>query len=255
MNHGSSSTGDRVAIVTGAGQGIGRGIAEKLAERGMGVVLVDLVPDGLEAAVAAIGAAGGAAAQVQGSVGERATADRAVALAVQRFGGVDVVVNCAHAYTPHASLDAIAEADFRTELDSGFFGTVHFMQAAFPAMCERGGGSIVNFGSQVALEGHANRATYAATKEAIRGLSRSAARDWGRHGIRVNVVCPMALTPAIEQRVAPEVLEQVIATTPLGYMGSPAGDVAPAVAFLASEESRYVTGQTLNVDGGRWMST
>jgi NAD(P)-dependent dehydrogenase (short-subunit alcohol dehydrogenase family) len=241
----------RAAIVTGAGQGIGKAIATALAEAGAGVVLVDQAAETLKESTDALAASGASVRSVQGSVSDRATADRAVAESVEAFGRVDVLVNCAHTYTPHASMETIPEDDFRTELDTGFFGTVHFMQAAFPHLQENGG-SIINFGSQVALHGDPKRATYAATKEAIRGMSRTAARDWGRFGIRVNVVCPMALTPAVEERVAPEVLAEVVATTSVGYIGKPA-DVAPIAIFLASDESHYVTGQTINVDGGRWM--
>jgi NAD(P)-dependent dehydrogenase (short-subunit alcohol dehydrogenase family) len=238
--------------VTGAGQGIGRAIATVLAQNGASVVLVDQNVETLEAASAAITDTGGSARFVGGSVSDRATADRAVGESVRAFGGVDIVVNCAHTFTPHASLETIPEQDFRTELDTGFFGTVHFMQAAFPHLRVRGG-SVINFGSQAALQSDPKRATYASTKEAIRALSRTAARDWGKYKIRVNVICPMALTPAVQERVAPDVLEGVVATTALGYIGQPELDIAPVAVFLASEESHYVTGQTINADGGRWM--
>lgn len=243
---------DRAAIITGGGQGIGKAIGLALAENGAGITLVDQNADTLAETVALIVEAGGTAKHVVGSVGDRATAERAVAESVEAFGSADIVVNCAHSYTPHASMDEIPEADFRTELDTGFFGTVHFMQAAFPHMRDQGHGSIINFGSQVALYGDPNRATYVATKEAIRGMTRTAARDWGKYQIRVNVICPMALTPAVTERVAPEVIEQVIETTAVRYMGTP-DDIAPVAVFLASEDARYITGQTINVDGGRWM--
>jgi NAD(P)-dependent dehydrogenase (short-subunit alcohol dehydrogenase family) len=241
----------RAGIVTGGGQGIGRAIATALVENGASVVLVDQNLETLQEAAAAITASGGAARYVQGSVAERETADRAVAECVEAFGSVDVVVNCAHTYTPHASMETIPAEDFRTEINTGFFGSVHTMQAAFPHMRDRGG-SIINFGSQVALHGDPKRATYSATKEAIRGMSRTAARDWGRFKIRVNVICPMALTPAVKERVAPDVLEMVIEDTSVGFIGNPE-DIAPTAVFLASDDAYYVTGQTINVDGGRWM--
>jgi NAD(P)-dependent dehydrogenase (short-subunit alcohol dehydrogenase family) len=242
----------RGAIVTGGGQGIGRAIATAFAAEGAGLVLVDQTAETLQDAATAIGAGGTEVRTVQGSVSDRATADRAVSEALDAFGRVDVVVNCAHSYTPHASMETIPEEDFRKELDTGFFGSVHLMQAAFAHMKDQGGGSIINFGSQVALQGDPKRATYSATKEAIRGMTRSAARDWGQYNVRVNVICPMALTPAVEERVDPKVLEQVVATTSVGYIGKP-DDVAPTAVFLASDEARYVTGQTINVDGGRFM--
>ncbi len=241
----------RTAIVTGAGQGIGRAIATALANDGASVILVDQTSETLADTANSLESAGAQVRQVLGSVSDRATADRAVAEAVGAFGGVDVVVNCAHTYTPHASVEEIPEEDFRTELNTGFFGTVHFMQAAFPQMRDKGG-SIINFGSQVALHSDPKRATYSATKEAIRALSRTAARDWGTYKIRVNVICPMALTPAVQERVAPDVLADVVATTSLGYIGMP-DDIAPVAVFLAGDEAHYVTGQTINVDGGRWM--
>jgi NAD(P)-dependent dehydrogenase (short-subunit alcohol dehydrogenase family) len=242
----------RAAIVTGAAQGIGRGIATALAQEGAGLVLVGRTPATLQQAADSITSSGAAVCSVEGSVSDRATADAAVREAVRAFGGVDVVVNCAHTYTPHASVDRIPEADFRTELETGFFGTVHFMQAAFPHLREKGG-SIINLGSQAALQGTAERGAYAATKEAIRGLSRSAARDWGRYRVRVNVLCPVAMTPALEERVSADARARVAQAIPLRHIGDALQDVAPVAVFLASDEARYVTGQTINVDGGLWM--
>jgi NAD(P)-dependent dehydrogenase (short-subunit alcohol dehydrogenase family) len=250
--HASGPLSGRAAIVTGGGRGLGKAIATALAVSGAGVVLVDHTLETLTESAESIAAAGASVRQVQGSVGHRTTADRAVAEAVAAYGRVDVLVNCAHTYTAHASMETIPEDDFRTELDSGFLGTVQFMQAAFPHLREEGG-SIINFGSHDALRGQPNRATYSAAKEAVRGMSRSAARDWGRYGIRVNVLCPSAITPAVKARVTPEKLAEAVATTALGYIGDPYEDVAPVAIFLASDASRYVTGQTINVDGGRWM--
>jgi NAD(P)-dependent dehydrogenase (short-subunit alcohol dehydrogenase family) len=252
VNEGKQLSG-RVAIVTGAGQGIGQGIATALAKAGASVVLVGRTLEKLEASAESIAPTGASVRCVQGDISERDTADRAVAEAAGSFGGVDILVNNAHTFSPHASMEAIPEEDFRLELDTGFFGTVHFMQAAFPQMRERGGGSIINIGSLAALHGDAGRATYAATKEAIRALSRSAARDWGKYRIRVNVINPAAITPAAKSRASAEYLEAFEAAQAVGHLGDPEKDVGPVAVFLASDGSHYVTGQTINADGGYWM--
>jgi NAD(P)-dependent dehydrogenase (short-subunit alcohol dehydrogenase family) len=243
---------NRTAIVTGAGEGIGRGIAEAFAEAGASVVLVGRTRAKLDAVAEELSASGGAVRVVDGTVADRTTAQRAVDLALSAFQRLDILVNNAHTFTAHNSLEAIPEADFRTELETGFFGTVHFMQTAFPALCERGG-SVINTGSIAALQGAPGRATYAATKEAIRGLSRSAARDWGPHGIRVHIINPVARTPAVERRVSAAVRAAALAETALGYHGEPKPDIGPVAVFLAGDGARYVTGQTINADGGRWM--
>jgi NAD(P)-dependent dehydrogenase (short-subunit alcohol dehydrogenase family) len=120
---------------------------------------------------------------------------------------------------------------------------------------KQGGGSIVNVGSREGIMGSAGFGIYAATKEAIRGLSRSAAREWGRYGIRVNVICPAAVTPASEQFFAdhPDMKDHYLGQIALGRLGDPATDIGSAVVFLASSESAYVTGQTIHVNGGMAM--
>jgi NAD(P)-dependent dehydrogenase (short-subunit alcohol dehydrogenase family) len=128
------------------------------------------------------------------------------------------------------------------------------MQAAFPHMKESGG-SIINFGSREGVFGGVGFGIYAATKEAIRGLSRTAAREWGKHNIRVNVICPAALSPAAVKFLAenPKEAEYYRSQIALGYFGDPAADIGPVAVFLASAESRYVTGQTINAEGGMTM--
>ncbi len=242
----------RVAVVTGAGQGVGKGIALALAREGCSIVIVGRTLETLSSAEAAIAAAGAGSCLVQGSVSARETAERAVAQAIASFGHLEILVNNAHTFTPAASLEQVTVEHFLEELQSGLLGTVQFMQAAFPHLREHGG-SIINVGSYAGLHGSPGRAAYAATKEAIRALSRVAARDWGRYQIRVNVLNPWAHTPAVERRVAAEYLRTFEATTALGHIGDPAQDIGPVAVFLASDDSRYVTGQTINADGGQWM--
>jgi NAD(P)-dependent dehydrogenase (short-subunit alcohol dehydrogenase family) len=245
----------RVAIVTGAGQGIGKGIARAFAREGADVVLVSRTPENLNATADEIEALGGRVRRLAGDVAQRATADRAVEDAVSSFGRLDVVVNDAHSFTKSVTLEEMPEENFRINLETGLFGTIHFMQAAFPHLRERGG-SIINFGSYNGVYGMAGYAAYAATKEGIRGVTRCAARDWGQYRIRVNVINPAAMTEAARRHLArsPENLKLITDTIAMGYIGDIDEDIAPVAVFLASDDSRYMTGQTINAEGGRWMS-
>jgi NAD(P)-dependent dehydrogenase (short-subunit alcohol dehydrogenase family) len=240
----------RSAIVTGAGTGIGRGIAIAMAKDGANVAIVGRTLATLKETSAAVEEAGGRAICVQGSVADRDTAPRAVAKAVEAFGQLDVVVNNAHTFTSNLPLDETPETDLRLHMESGFFGTFYFMQAAFPQMRERGG-SIINFGSIAGVLGWANLSPYAAAKEAIRGLSRSASREWGKYKIRVNVIVPASHSPKADEYLSiPEVMNATLAMIPLGYIGDPEVDIGRVAVFLASDDARYVTGQTIHTDGG-----
>lgn len=244
----------KVAIVTGGGQGVGLGIAQVFLREGAKVLITGRTPDKLEAAVVGLKAEGGEAAWIAGTAGVRADAEAAVARAVDLFGGLDILVNNAQTSKPGTMFEDTDDALFALTIESGLYGTFQHMQAAVPHMKEKGG-SIINFGSYEGIHGGVGFAAYAATKEAIRGLSRTAARELGKYKIRVNVICPAALSPIAEQWVKdfPEEAEKVMKLVALGYLGDCAEDIGPAVLFLASEDSRYVTGQTINVDGGQMM--
>ena len=244
----------KVAIVTGGGQGVGLGIAQVFAREGAKLLITGRTPDKLEKAAAELRAMGGEAAWIAGTAGVRADAEAAVAKAVDLFGGLDILVNNAQTSKPGTLFEDTDDALFTMTIESGLYGTFQHMQAAMPHMKARGG-SIINFGSYEGIHGGVGFAAYAATKEAIRGLSRTAARELGKYKIRVNVICPAALSPIAEQWVKdfPEEAEKVMKLVALGYLGDCAEDIGPAALFLASEDSRYVTGQTINVDGGQMM--
>ncbi|ATE63937.1 SDR family NAD(P)-dependent oxidoreductase [Rhizorhabdus dicambivorans] len=244
----------KTAIITGGGQGVGNGIAQVFAREGANVLITGRTADKLEAAAAALNAAGGKAAWVAGTTGVRADAEAAAAKAVELFGGIDILVNNAQTSKPGAMFEETDDALFALTIESGLYGTFQHMQAVLPHMKAKGG-SIINFGSYEGIHGGIGFAAYAATKEAIRGLSRTAARELGKHRIRVNVICPAALSPIAEQWVKdfPEEAEKVMKLVALGYLGDCADDIGPAALFLASDDSRYVTGQTINVDGGQMM--
>lgn len=244
----------KVAIVTGGGQGLGQGVAHLFAREGCRVLITGRTPDKLETAVAAIRQFGGEAEWIVGTAGVRADAEAAVARAIDRFGRLDILVNNAQTSRPGTLFEQHDDALFATTIESGLYGTFQHMQAAVPHMKERGG-SIINLGSYEGIHGGVGFAAYAATKEAIRGLSRTAARELGQYQIRVNVVCPAALTPIAAQWLKdfPDDAKKVLDNIALGKLGDSESDVGPAFLFLASDDSRYVTGQTINADGGQMM--
>lgn len=244
----------KVAIITGGGQGVGLGIAQTFAREGAKVLITGRTPEKLDSAVVQIKRRGGDAAWIEGTAGIRADAEAAVARAVEMFGGLDILVNNAQTSKPGTTFEETDDDLFALTVNSGLFGTFQHMQAALPHMKENGG-SIINFGSYEGIHGGVGFAAYGATKEAVRGLSRTAARELGQYRIRVNVICPAALSPIAEQwsRDFPEEAEKVMKLVALGYLGDCEQDIGPAALFLASDESRYVTGQTINVDGGQMM--
>jgi NAD(P)-dependent dehydrogenase (short-subunit alcohol dehydrogenase family) len=244
----------RVAIVTGAGTGVGQGIAEVFAEEGAALVLVGRTLENLQETGRAIEKAGGQVRCVQGSIADPATAERAVSEAISAFGRLDIVVNNAHSFTPTLPLEDTPIEDFRTHMDSGYLGAVYFMRAAFQHLRERGG-SIINVGSSNGMTGRALFAPYGAAKEAMRALSRIAAREWGKYKIRVNMLHPFSVSKIADSyfKENPELEQEVLKETSLGYMGNAHLDIAPVAVFLASDDSRYVTGETIRAEGGMGM--
>jgi len=244
----------QVAIVTGGGQGVGLGVALSLAAAGANIVITGRQEDKLRKAADTISAHGVEVLTIVGDTRKRASATETVAATIARFGRLDILVNNAQSSTPGVALENIDDATIALTLESGLLGTLYYMQAGFPHLKQRGG-SIINLGSREGIHGGAGFGIYSATKEGIRGLSRTAAREWGKYDIRVNVICPAALSPAAVEYLDkhPDEAKAYLAEIALGRFGDPQQDIGPIAVFLASADSRYLTGQTLNADGGQMM--
>lgn len=242
-----SNLDGQVIIVTGGAAGIGGAITKVLVERGAAVVAVDINED---AGLAIEQSNPQQIVFLNGDVSKESVANAAVSLAVAKFGKLTGLVNNAHA-SRQKPLMELTPDDWALSFNTGFNATLYFMKAAY-AELSKFGGAIVNFGSGAGLEGLELQASYAAAKEAIRGLSRVAANEWAKDKIRVNVVCPKALTEGVEhwKQNHPVPYQEAASRVPLGYFGDPEQDIAPVVAFLLSADSRYMTGQTLMADGG-----
>jgi len=262
--------GGRVAVVTGAGDGIGRAIARRLAAEGASVVAGDIDGEAAERVAAEITAGGGAGDGDGGNGGRSGANGSGQALAVradvrdkdqvvglvdaarQRFGTVDILVNNAWGGGALGRLEHKTDQLMAHGLQVAYFGPFWAMQAAFPLMRAQGRGNIVNLCSLNGVNAHVGTAEYNCAKEALRALTRTAAREWAPYGIVANAVCPAAKTAAF-RAVAdghPQIAAMADATNPMGRLGDPDDDVAPVVVFLATDDARYLTGNTLFVDGG-----
>ncbi len=243
----------KVAIVTGGSQGIGLAMARAFAREGAAVVVSSRRADAIETAARDLAASGAQVLGVQADVAQREDVERTIAQTIERFGRIDILVNNAQS-TRQAKIEDITDDSIALTFGSGLFGTLYHMQAAFPHLRERGG-SVINFGTRQGIYGEPGDGIYGANKEGVRALSRSAAREWGRFGIRVNVINPAALSPAAERflEANPVRMQKYLDEISLGRFGSPDDDIAPIALFLASDEARYVTGQTINADGGQIM--
>ena len=244
----------RVAIITGAGQGIGAAIALAYADAGAKVLITGRTQSKLEEVVRRIIAEGGEARWLVALAGNREHAVKTVNEALGAWGRVDVLVNNAHTFTNYLPLeDPKLEDHIRIDMESAFIGSLQLMQCAFPHMRDAGGGSIINMGSSYGIRCEPGFLAYASSKEAIRTLTRTAAREWGKHKIRVNTLLPAAMSPkALWYLKESNSYDAELAKVALGYFGEP-HDIAPLALFLASEASNYVTGQTIGVDGGSTM--
>jgi 3alpha(or 20beta)-hydroxysteroid dehydrogenase len=239
----------KTAVVTGAAQGMGEAIARRFVQEGARVVLADIQADRGAAVAMELGPD---AAFKQTDVTRTADWTALVAFAAERFGGVDILVNNAGGAPGVLPLRAEDEAAHRHMLDLNLTGVWAGMRAVVPAMTARGGGSIVNISSIDGIVGVAEMTTYAATKFAVTGMTRSVALEMGKHGIRVNSVHPGVIATPLVLSAGPagrERLNRTVAGQPIPRMGKPE-EIAAAVLFFASDEASYCTGASLVVDGG-----
>jgi NAD(P)-dependent dehydrogenase (short-subunit alcohol dehydrogenase family) len=245
----------KIAIVTGAGGGIGSATAQLLAARGATVVLADIQIHAAERVAQLIEASGGSALPLHLDLSNEASIAALVRASMEKFGRIDVLHNNAADLSPDLSAQDRDIESMSAEVWDRTFrvnvrGTMLACKHALPHMAARGAGSIINTASNLGLQGNVGQAAYAASKAAVMQLSRSIATSHGRRGIRCNTVSPgLVLTPAARDNLPPRLHEIVASETLTPYLGVPE-DIAHAVAFLASDEARYVTGHNLVVDGG-----
>ena len=239
-------------IVTGAARGIGRGIAEALLERGAAVLLVDISDEHLAAATEEFRAARHSAEQLTADLRDPDAPGRIVATAVAHFGALHGLVNNAMGTKEPKPFTEITSGDFTLDHEVGARATFFLMQAVHPVLAQAGGGAIVNLGSGSGTGGEPGWGAYASAKEAIRGMSKVAALEWGQDRIRVNVVCPFAESDGVKlwRQFAPEDYEKAVKKVPLQRIGDPRTDIGALVAFLLSDEASFITAQTIHVDGG-----
>ncbi|MAM73198.1 SDR family NAD(P)-dependent oxidoreductase [uncultured Tistrella sp.] len=241
----------RVVIVTGAANGIGAATVRRFLGEGARVVGVDLDDVGLAAVFDGAGTDGMA---VAGDCTDPAVLGRAYMQAVDRFGPIDVLFNNVgqSARERAGPFHASEEGTWRFVMEISLMTTLRMTRLVLPEMRSRGTGRIINMSSDGAFAGDAGIVDYAAAKMGVIGFTRALARENAGLGITVNAVAPGAIATRAHDRLTPEVVDRIKAQTPAGFVGVPE-DVAGVVAFLASDDARYVTGQTLLIDGGRWM--
>lgn len=240
----------KVAIVTGGGRGIGRGIALALAREGARLALPDLNEENAADVAEEVRSLGVKALSAACDVRSSRDVDAFVARTVETFGTVDVLVNNAMAADIRVPLADIDDESIALALSSGPAATLYFMRACYPHLV--GGGRVINLRSGSELQGLNGYATYIAAKAAVGGITRAAAREWGRQGITVNAICPFALSEAAQADFAahPRALDAIYDGLSIPRIGDPESDIGRAAVYLAGPDSTYMTGCTLMLDGG-----
>jgi NAD(P)-dependent dehydrogenase (short-subunit alcohol dehydrogenase family) len=249
----------KVAIVTGAGRGIGRGIASELAKEGAKVAVTSMTLANAEKVAEAIESEGGQALAIECDVNDKGAIDAMVESTLDKWGAVDVLVNNAQGsmgtgQTASKPFEEMTGDDMYANFLGGPLATMWAMQAVFPYMKEHGG-RIINTSSLNGQVGRVFTAHYNAAKEGIRAITRTAAREWAKYGITVNVVSPTILSDGVSKAIekAPQFADVLISGTPLRAIGEP-WEVGRIMAFLGSDDSRLITGMTFMLDKGRIMN-
>jgi NAD(P)-dependent dehydrogenase (short-subunit alcohol dehydrogenase family) len=248
----SQELAGKVAVVTGGASGIGRAAAQALARRGASLVVADVQPAGLGETVRLVCQAGGAAIAVHADVRRPDHVAGMVDAAVRGFGGLDLAVNSAGVGGLDARTAEYPEDDWQRTLDVNLTGVWHCLRHEIPAMLARGGGAIVNVASVAGLVGFPRHAAYAASKHGVVGLTRTAALEYARQGVRINAVCPgFTSTPMVERITGGDAdAERALARlVPLGRLGTPE-EIAEAICYLCAPASAFMVGHALVLDGG-----
>lgn len=239
----------KVAIITGGAGGIGRGIALAMAKEGARVAIVDINEKKANSTIQEINEYTEGLSFVK-DISNLENIKEIIHSVVEKFGKLDILVNNAHASKQAPFIETTMEL-FDLSFNTGFYPTFNFMKEAYPEL-KKTEGKIINFSSGAGISGQATQASYAAAKEAIRAITRVAANEWGPDNINVNLISPIALTEGVEQwsKSAPELYEKMVNNIPLRRLGNPEQDIGRTAVFLASDDSNYITGQTIMVDGG-----
>lgn len=243
---------EKVAIVTGAGQGIGKGISLCLAKRGVKIVCTGRRIEPLEETIKEIKELGGEAMAMQCDSADRIRVHEVVKKTVEVYGSVDVMINNAQGLPGKASVEDTTYNDMYFAWNTGTMGSLNYMQECFTYMKEQKEGRIINFASATGMFGYEGCLAYAANKEAIRGLTKIAGKEWAKYGITVNCVLPGAESPAAKEwaKKFPEQYKEIISKQPMRRLGDAEDDIGPIIAFLAGPDSKYYSAQCLLVDGG-----
>jgi len=245
----------RIVIITGAGRGIGRGIARALAREGASIAIAEIDRETGPDAAQELRALGARARSIECDVRDRRQVEAAVAEVIAEWGAIDILINNATGARKEdiysAAIDQTDE-QFDRVLDVDVKGSFFFMRACFPHLKKSDAARVVNISSCDGSEFAPFMAAYTTAKEALRALSGSIAKEWGAYGITVNCVCPNAATEGIADywRMYPDQYEAYLAKTPMGREGDPELDVGRTLVFLVGPDASYITGQTINVDGG-----
>lgn len=242
----------RAALITGAADGIGQGMARRFAREQAAILVVDYDAGKGASTAEELKALGARSAFFRCDVTHKEEVQAAVAACAEAFGSVDILVNNAYRGAGTDRIERKSDALFAACMDMCLYAAKWSMEAALPHMRARGWGRIVNIASLNGVNAHMGTAEYNAGKEALRAYTRTAAREWAGYGICANIICPAAASASYRRfkEAAPDVAAATAAANPMGRMGDPEADIGGVALFLASEDARYVTGNTIFADGG-----